>query len=306
MKQNKKVALVLSSGGSRGLAQAGAIQALEENGFQIASVVGSSIGAVIGGVYAMGQLETYTNWIKTLNKRDVWGLMDFTLAPHGLIKGEKVFEKMKMLIPDMPIEQMHIPYAAVATDILNEQEVVFTRGSFYEAARASIAIPAVITPVKFGNTFLVDGGVLNPVPIEHVPRTGDELLVVINLYGEPLTKTAEKNIAHHQAHYQTDLTDANGRFSINGFINRLSRLTSSADKQSLGYYSLLTASSSAMVRRMAQLTIARHRHEIDILVNIPADSAGTFEFFKASELMELGKELMSEAIATYKQRCIMA
>lgn len=294
---NKKIALVLSGGGSRGLAQAGAIEALEAKGFQITSVAGTSIGAVIGGLYAMGQLQTYTEWIKTLNKRDIWGLMDFTLAPHGLIKGEKVFEKMKKLIPDMPIEQMRIPYAAVATDILNEKEVVFTKGSFYEAVRASIAIPAVITPVKFGNTFLVDGGVLNPVPIEHVQRNSNELLVVINLYGDPLTKNNDK--AANTNPCNTDVTDANGRFSINGFINRLSGLASSASKQSLGYYTLLTASSSAMVRRIAQLTIAQHRP--DIVIDIPADSAGTFEFFKASELIQLGRELADKAVAEFEQ-----
>lgn len=293
----KKVALVLSSGGSRGLAQAGAIQALEEKGFHISSVAGSSIGAVIGGLYAMGQLNTYTNWIKCLNKRDIWGLMDFTLTTKGLIKGEKVFEKMKTFIPDMPIEQMPIPYAAVATDILNEREIVFTKGSFYEAVRASIAIPAVVTPVRYEDTFLVDGGVLNPVPVEHVHREGDELLVVINLYGQPTTRLPRKLLPEPD---MDSNTNNNGTFSLNGFISRLTKLTSSADRQSLGYYSLISAASSAMVRRMAQLTIANCKP--DILVNIPADSAGTFEFFKASELMELGRELTLEAIAAFERK----
>jgi NTE family protein len=284
----RKVALVLSSGGSRGLAHAGVIQALEAQGFQISSVAGSSIGAVIGGLYAMGQLEAYIEWIKGLNRRDIWGLMDFTLAPHGLIKGEKVFEKMKTFIPDMPIEAMRIPYAAVATDILNERELVFTKGSFYDAVRASIAIPAIITPVRHEDTFLVDGGVLNPVPINFVHRSGDELLVVVNLYGEPTTKVPKKVLPE-----PSDAETTNG-FSLNGLFSRLSKLASSADRQSVGYYSLLSASSSAMIRRMAQLTI--ECHQPDVVIHVPADSAGTFEFFKATELIELGKELALEAI----------
>lgn len=291
MKRN--VALVLSSGGSRGLAHAGVIQALEAEGFHISSVAGSSIGAVIGGLYAMGQLDAYTEWIKGLNRRDVWGLMDFTLAPHGLIKGEKVFEKMKTFIPDVPIEAMRIPYAAVATDILNEREVVFHRGSFYDAVRASIAIPAVITPVRYDDTFLIDGGVLNPVPIDFVHRNGDDLLVVVNLYGEPTAKVPKKVLP------EPSEVEATSNFSLNGFFSRLSKLASSADRQSMGYYSLLSASSSAMVRRMAQLTIAHHQP--DIVIHIPADSAGTFEFFKATELIELGKELTFEAIGALAQ-----
>ncbi len=289
----RKVALVLSSGGSRGLAHAGVIQALEAQGFHISSVAGSSIGAVIGGLYAMGQLDTYTEWIKRLNKRDIWGLMDFTLAPHGLIKGEKVFEKMKTFIPDMLIEDMRIPYTAVATDILNEREVVFNKGSFYDAARASIAIPAVITPVRHDDTFLIDGGVLNPVPIDFVHRTGDELLVVVNLYGEPTAKVPKKLLP------EPPENGGANNFSLNGLFSRLSRLASSADKQSIGYYSLISASSSAMVRRMAQLTI--ERHQPDIVIDVPADSAGTFEFFKASELIELGRELAFEAIGAFVQ-----
>jgi len=286
----KKIALVLSSGGSRGLAHAGVIQALEVHGFHISSVAGSSIGAVIGGLYAMGQLDAYIEWIKRLNKRDVWGLMDFTLAPHGLIKGEKVFEKMKTFIPDMPIEEMRIPYAAVATDILNEREVVFTKGSFYDAARASIAIPAVITPVRYGDTFLVDGGVLNPVPMGHIHRTDDDWLVVVNLYGEPIKSTPPK------VPTDPEISSSNGgfNFSFNSLVSRISKLILSADRQSIGYYSLLAASSSVMIRRMAQLAIAHYKP--DLCIDIPADSAGTFEFFKATELIELGRELANEAI----------
>ena len=153
MKQ--KVALVLSSGGSKGLAQIGAIQELERQGFEITSISGSSIGAVIGGLYAMGKLTDYTDWIKTLNKKLIWGLMDFTFSTSGLLKGIKVFEKMKTFIPDMPIEEMKIPFTAIATDIINQEEVIFTSGSFYDTVRASVSIPTIITPVKYHDTVYV-------------------------------------------------------------------------------------------------------------------------------------------------------
>lgn len=279
-KMKKSVALVLSSGGSRGLAQIGVISELEKHGFNITSVSGSSIGAVIGGLYAMGKLKDYTEWANTFNKRDVWGLMDFTLTTHGLLKGERVFDKMQTLIPDMNIEDMPIPFAAVATDIINEKEVVFTRGSFYKAARASVAIPAVFTPVKYNNTILVDGGVLNPVPIKHVARESGDMLIVVNLYGEkganaPKEKDEEKGY-------------------LNGLMKNLSTLISTGDKHSMGYYSLLSRTSSAMIHRIAELSIERHKP--DLVINIPYDSANTFDFYRAKELIELGKNAAKEAI----------
>jgi NTE family protein len=281
MKQN--VALVLSSGGSRGLAHIGVIHELVKQGFQITSVSGSSIGTVIGGLYAMGKLHEYTKWVSTFNKMDVWGFMDFTLTTNGLLKGERVFDKMKTFIPDMNIEDMPIPFAAVATDILHEKEVVFTKGSFYEAVRASVAIPAVFTPVKYNNTILVDGGILNPIPIEHVRRKNGDILIVVNLYGEKKVDIPnEKNID-------------NGY--LNRLINPLLTLISTGDKSSKGYYSLLSSTTSAMIQKIAELNIEKHKP--DLVINIPHDSASTFDFYKAKELIELGESAAKEAITNY-------
>jgi len=281
MKRN--VALVLSSGGSRGLAHIGVIHELVKQGFQITSVSGSSIGTVIGGLYAMGKLHEYTKWVSTFNKMDVWGFMDFTLTTNGLLKGERVFDKMKTFIPDMNIEDMPIPFAAVATDILHEKEVVFTKGSFYEAVRASVAIPAVFTPVKYNNTILVDGGILNPIPIEHVRRKNGDILIVVNLYGEKKVDIPnEKNID-------------NGY--LNRLINPLLTLISTGDKSSKGYYSLLSSTTSAMIQKIAELNIEKHKP--DLVINIPHDSASTFDFYKAKELIELGESAAKEAIRNY-------
>jgi NTE family protein len=132
----------------------------------------------------MNQLNTYVDWVSTLNMKSVWGLLDFTFNKNGIIKGDRVFDKMKAIIPDENIENMKIPFAAVATDLLNERDVVFKTGSFYEAVRASISIPAMLTPVKYEDTWLVDGGVLNPMPMDHVKRLKGDLLVVVSLHGQ--------------------------------------------------------------------------------------------------------------------------
>jgi len=277
------VALVLSGGGSRGLAQIGVISELVKHGFKITSISGSSIGAVIGGLYAMGKLDEYTKWVSTFNKRDVWGFMDFTLTTHGLLKGERVFDKMKSIIPDMNIEDMPIPFTAVATDIIGEKEVIFNRGSFYDAVRASIAIPAVFTPVKYNETILIDGGVLNPVPFEHVARKNGDKLVVVNLYGK---KSVSASIEKEE-----------DTGSFNGLMKTLTALISTGDKHSLGYYSLLSRTTSAMICRIAEMSIKQYNP--DLVINIPHDSANTFDFYRAKELIELGEKVASKAILNY-------
>ena len=287
-KIKKPVSLVLSSGGAKGLAHIGVINELEKQGFQITSVSGSSIGSIIGGIYAMGKLPEYTNWVKTLNQKAIWGLMDFTVSKNGLLKGEKVIEKMRTFIPDMPIEEMNIPFAAVATDILNEKEVVFRSGSFYEAIRASVAIPTIITPVKYKDTILVDGGVLNPVPIEHVTRSNNDILIVVNLYGERKDKIEKINIIEHKNQTSTKLEN---------LVKNISKLISSGDRKSLGYFSLVNASTLAMVHKLAQQNIKIHKP--DILINIPYDSSKTFDFHKAEKLIEIGENAASKEISNY-------
>ena len=287
MKQ--KVALVLSSGGSKGLAHIGIINELEKQCFEISSVSGSSIGSVVGGLCAMGKLPEYTEWVKTLNKKTVWDLMDFTLSSNGLIKGEKVFNKMKTFIPDMLIEDMSIPFTAIATDIINEKEVVFSSGSFYEAIRASVAIPSLITPVKYKDTLLVDGGVLNPVPIEYVARENNDILVVVNLYGNKMnTIINPKIVIEKQDGY-------NG--TLNDFVSGVNKFISSGNQKRLGYFSLLNTATYAMVHKLAKENV--EKHQPDIIINIPFDSASTFDFHRADAIIKLGENAAIKEISKY-------
>jgi len=298
---SKNVALVLSSGGAKGIAHIGAIEELERQGFNITSVSGSSIGTVIGGLCAMGKLRQYSDWVKSLDRLAIWGLLDFTFTSNGLLKGERIFDKMKTFIPDVNIEDMDKPFTAVATDILNEREVVFDHGSYYKAARASIAIPGMFTPVRYKDTFLVDGGILNPVPIEHVKRNPDDLLVVVNLYGEKLPK-AEKS---GNANDSNGNGNGNGhgkehgkeqpKNGLNGLRSTLSNLIDTGDKRSLGYISLLSTSSAAMIHKMARINI--ERFQPDMVIDIPADTANTFDFHRADELIKIGSDAAKRAIS---------
>jgi predicted acylesterase/phospholipase RssA len=190
--QRIPVALVLGSGGARGLAHAGVIRALQDCGrFEIRSITGSSIGALIGGLHAGGKLDAYVDWVSGLSRGDVWKLLDFSFTGRGIFEGDRLMQKLSDLVGDARIEDLDIPFTAVASDIERRREVWITRGSLFEAIRASIAIPGFFTPVVLGDRLLVDGGLLSPLPIAPAQRHDVERIIAVSLNGT-------RGSGHHQ------------------------------------------------------------------------------------------------------------
>ncbi|MBF7141349.1 MULTISPECIES: patatin-like phospholipase family protein [Pseudomonas] len=178
----KTVALVLGAGGARGYAHIGAIEEIERRGYAIRCVAGCSMGAVVGGIYAAGRLDEYRQWIERLDYLDILRLVDVSFR-MGAIRGDKVFGQIRRLLGDLNIEDLRIPYTAVATDLTHQKEVWFQEGCLHQAMRASAAIPSLFTPVMIGNRTLVDGGLLNPLPIVPVVASHCDLVVAVNLNG---------------------------------------------------------------------------------------------------------------------------
>ncbi len=179
----KTVSLVLGSGGARGLAHIGVIHWLEENDFKIKSIVGCSIGAVIGGIYAAGKLDVYEQWVRTLTKVDIVTLLDLSWEKSGLVRGEKLVNTLIGLVGEKLIEDLPISFTAVATDLRGQKEVWIRSGSLFDAMRASFAIPLFFTPFKLKGVDLVDGGILNPVPIAPTSCDGTDMTIAVNLNG---------------------------------------------------------------------------------------------------------------------------
>ena len=179
----KTVSLVLGSGGARGLAHIGVIHWLDENNFKIKSVVGCSIGAVIGGIYAAGKLDVYEKWVRTLTKADIVTLLDLSWEKSGLVRGEKLVNTLIGLVGEKLIEELPIAFTAVATDLRGQKEVWIRSGSLFDAMRASFAIPLFFTPFKYKGVDLVDGGILNPVPIAPTACDGTDMTIAVNLNG---------------------------------------------------------------------------------------------------------------------------
>lgn len=290
----KNVSLVLSGGGARGIAHIGVIEELERQGYNINSIAGTSMGALIGGVYAVGKMEEFKEWIYALDKLEIFKLIDFTFSSQGLIKGERVFKKMKKFIPDINIEELTINYAATATDIINKKEVVFTEGKLYEAVRASISIPTVFIPVKKNGTLLVDGGVMNNIPISNVKRSKNDLLVVVNVNADtPIYRPyAKRSISEKEQVVYLK--------KVNDFKNYLQKNLLKQHNERLMYFDLISKTINLLIRQVSTLTL--EKQPPDLLLNISSNSCGIFDFYKAEELVEIGRHIAIKGIKKYKNK----
>lgn len=285
-KNNKEVALVLSTGGARGLAHIGAIDQLTDMGYHIHAVAGTSMGALVGGMYAAGRLEDFKKWMESVDKKKVLSLLDFSLSISHLMKGDRVINEMMSVIPDVSIEDLEIPYCAIATDAVTGTEVVFTKGSLYEAIRASISLPLFFNPVRDGERILIDGGLVNPLPLNRVKRIKNDLLVGVNVSGHDYRGQVElKRIIREQGE----------KSRVRSLLNKI--LPEDLD---MNYYTLLNRSISIMINKNAQL--AMKLTPPDILVDIPMNRYNTFDFDKYIRLSSIGRNKTKKAVEHFLEK----
>ena len=288
----KKISLNLGSGGARGLAHIGVIRAFEEADYKIEAISGCSIGAVIGGIYAANKLDAYEQWARQIRRVDVLKLMDLSWDKSGLLKGDRVIATLTELVGDQAIEDLPIRFTAMATDLESKTEVWLNKGSLFRAIRASISIPWLLTPVKYKDTHLVDGGILNPVPMAPSFNDDTDYKVAVNLGGPDKFKTAQNN-----AHKQTDQDSFRGR--IDKFIDNMTTSFRKGDESALASYDLGNMAFEAM-----QSTIARYKlaaYPPDYLIELPSNAAGLMDFHRADELISLGYEYGKNCIATIQK-----
>lgn len=292
--------MVLASGGSRGLAHIGAIEVLEERGFEITSVSGASMGALVGGVYAAGGLDAFKEWMKTVDRMKVFNLMDFTIGNGGFVKGERVIDELKAIIPDRKIEELPIRFTAVATDILHRREVVFDSGSLYDAIRSSISLPSVFTPNRIGDMLLIDGGVVNPVPVNRVSRTPGDILVAVDLNGPFEEKEEDEEPERRKGRMRQRLEQIVDTVMDKVRKEEVDRELKTGkdeekdDDSDMGIVSILNQSSSMMIQTNADLTL--QLYPPDVLVRIAKNAYGTMEFYKYDEIVALGRQKMEAAL----------
>ena len=324
----KDVALVLSSGGPRGFAYIGAIEELLSRDYNITSVAGTSIGSLIGGIFAAGRLPQIKDWLYTLDAWKVFTLMDLSISKNHLVKGDRVIEAIKEIVPDVQIEDLRIPFKAIATDLYTGEEVIFDEGDLFDAIRASISIPSLFRPVKYGYRTLIDGGIVNAIPLNRVDRNGHDILIAFDVNDVDVegirgmlieeARSREELLEHQkQMDEQTRSVMAsirkNGNMTFKdkvrlagqqGFKVLSDKISSDARRVETidigdNYYSILSRTFSLMNHVNSEHSISMNKP--DVLVKMPFDAYGEIsDYAKASEIAEIGRELMKKALDKYE------
>lgn len=314
-----RLSLVLGSGGARGYAHIGVIEELEAQGFQICSIAGSSMGALVGGIYATGKLPVFKEWVAPLQRFDVLRLLDWTLFGGGFIKGDRIIGVLRELIGDLDIEDLPIPYTAVAVDLNSQREIWFSRGPLFDAIRASIAIPTIFRPHRHLGRLLVDGGLLNPLPVAPTLRDVTDLTIAVdvNASAEPLHAPKDSEATLARANEPGDLGQATPELlqeadpagapdtSRHGYRRRISEFIESlvgkrervVVEREPGLVELFASSLDIVQETITRLKIAAQPP--DLLITIPRNACAFYEFDRAEQLIELGRLRTREALARW-------
>ncbi|HEY0178661.1 MAG TPA: patatin-like phospholipase family protein [Dokdonella sp.] len=296
------VSLVLGSGGARGYAHIGVIEELEARGFAIRSIAGASMGALIGGIYAAGKLRSYVDWVRPLQRLDVLRLLDWTLSGGGIIKGDRIIGVLRELVGDLDIEDLPIPYTAVAVDLDLQREVWFSRGRLFDAVRASIAIPTIIRPHRYQGRLLVDGGLLNPLPVSPTLRDFTDATIAVDVNAAPESSSG----AALPADGPPDMLPAPGdpekraRRRIAALIEaQFARRERRGLAHEPGAFELFARSLEIVQETITRLKLAAQPP--DLLITIPRNVCAFYEFHRAEELIELGRRRTREALARWSR-----
>ena len=319
--KKKSIALALGGGGARGYAHIGAIRELEKRGYEITAIAGTSMGAVIGALYAAGKLSEFEKWARKLTMLDVVGLMDFSIGKAGAIKAERILSVVDEMLEGIEIQQLSIPFTAVATDLIANKEVLFQSGSTTLALRASVAIPGVITPVMIDGKLMGDGAMVNPVPVSPLKNATAKKIVAIDLAQGRLVDPFEKEISEHflkRAIYETvdasrnkvaevaakpsnrklakqlgvdtkiqNIVKLPQETPLQKIINDVPRAISSSD--------VFLMSIQTMQQKLTEIEFAKYKP--DLVIGVPMDACGILDFHQAKPMIELGRKLTAEALS---------
>lgn len=293
----KTVSLILGSGGARGYAHVGVIEWLLENHYDIRSIAGSSMGALVGGIYAAGELDTFKQWILALSRTDVIRFLDFSFSSEGLFKGERIISVLKELVGEHEIRELPVNFTAVAADIERQKEIWLSDGPLFDAIRASIAVPTIFTPHEYRGMRLLDGGLLNPVPVMPTLRDRNDLTIAVNLNAShsglsvAKVKAAENDeIRNSRNPYQQRILD---------FIGSLQRGNKNPAYARLSMLELVSSSFETMQNALSKLKIAATPP--DVLIEIPRSASRAFEFHRAGSLIKIGYERTATVMEIWQQ-----
>ena len=291
----------MGSGGARGLAHIGVIRVLEREGWHIGAIAGSSMGALIGGFYAAGRLDDYAEWVQELTEFNVLRYLDIAWGGAGMLKGEMLMGTLQEFVGKHRIEDLSIPLTIVATDVLTRKEVWLNRGDLFDAIRASIAVPTVFTPHRIDGRPLLDGGILNPVPIAPTLQDQTDAVFAVSLSG--VEKTPRGSSRYGGAPQPTARPRHRYHERIETFIDQLQDRLGLGDDRGDGDGPSLSLTDTALLSLDAmQASIARcmlAAYPPDLLIEVPINTCGAHEFYRATEVIRAGEEYAEQALERF-------
>jgi NTE family protein len=318
-----RVALALGSGGARGYAHIGVIEALRARDYDIVGITGSSMGAIIGGLQAAGHLDEFADWAKSLTQRTILRLLDPSISAAGVMRAEKILDAVRDILGPVTIEQLPIPYTAVATDLLAGKSVWFQRGPLDEAIRASIAIPGVIAPHEVGGRLLADGGILDPLPMAPLASVNADLTIAVSVSGsEVIAKRAPEPGAtvewlNRMVRSTSALLDTTAvrslldrptaravlsRFGADGWSDESDERSSASAGELVEAPEVPKLGSFEVVYRafdIAQSALTRHTlsaYPPDLLIEVPRSTCRSLDFHRAVEVIAAGRAQANRAL----------
>jgi NTE family protein len=332
----KRVALALGSGGARGYAHIGVINELRDRGYEVVGIAGSSMGALVGGVYAAGSLDEFTEWAQTLTQRTMLRLLDPSISAAGVLRAGKILDAVRDMLGDAAIENLPIPFTAVATDLISGKSVWLQRGPVDDAIRASIAIPGIVAPHVLDGRLLADGGILDPLPMAPIAAVNADLTIAVSLSGtdtdlradEPTglemtatrerlnrllrstsalleTPTARSVLSRFgtgaEIASDTEISTANSNANSNANSGADESDSEISDSGEFEAPAPKLGSFAVMNRtiEIAQAALARHQlaaYPPDVLIEVPRTACRSLDFHRAAELIALGRELTAKAL----------
>ncbi len=310
-----QVSLALGSGGARGYAHIGVIEELEARGYRIASIAGSSMGALIGGIHARGKLAEYRDWVLPLQRRDVFRMLDWTVSGGGFLKGNRIIEALRELIGDSLIEDLPIPFTAVAVDIDSQREIWFSSGPLFDAIRASIAVPTIFRPHHYQGRTLVDGGLLNPLPVSPTLRDRTDYIIAVNVNADADPRLTPPEEAEHSGTTARNLIDRllpshreSATPASSGYQRKLAEFLSGLHRKpgghrnpepELGLFDLFARSMDTVQETITRLKLAAQPPDLEI--RIPRNACAFYEFHRATDLVELGRQRARESLDAWQR-----
>ena len=321
--------MALGCGGARGYAHIGALEVLEERGYEVVAVAGSSMGAIVGGIFAAGRLAEYREWVTGIGQYQMLRLLDVALSSPGALRGDRIFAKVRSLVGDVVIEDLPVSFTAVATDLLGRKEVWFQRGSLELAMRASGAIPSIFPPVEWNGRLLVDGGLLNPLPIAPTAAAGADLVVAVSLHGDApgpggaaeaapgdvelplmgrIRATASRMLDRD---LRAEVREAEGEVEGEGGAAGAApvgpaaeagegrgRSRSRSRRSNVGRFDVVNLSFETMQAALSQHKLAGYHP--DVLVSVPKNACRSLDFHRAVEMADLGRSLTTAALDRFE------